>query len=122
MAKRFSATLEYSRFCSLLVATEVSLLRNAPSGDERGDTAIFARWLLSLLSLLFRSFYLSMKLGSLEFSVFPYFLASSGFELKDLFPPPRPPPPPPPPKSLTSKLDVTVETDDVICGTKDVIS
>lgn len=120
MAKSFSATLEYSRFCSLLVATEVSLLRNAPSGDEKGDTATFARWLLSLLSLLFRSFYLSMKLGSLEFSVFPYFLASSTFELKDLFPPP--PPPPPPPTSLASKLDVTVETDDVICGTKDVIS
>lgn len=125
LVKRFSATLdyfklllslfpftpasEYSRFSSLLFAREVSLQRNVPSGEERGDTAIFAPWLLALLSLLFSSFYFSMKLGWLEFSVFPYFLASTGFELKDLFPPR-------PPTSLASKLDVTVETDDVICG------
>ena len=50
---------------------------------------------------------------------FPYLSASSGFELKDLFPPS---PPPHPPTSLASKLDVTVETDNVMFGTKDVIS
>ena len=59
----------------------------------------------------------------IEFSVFPYFLASSGFELKDLFPPT--PPPLPSPHTHTQVWPQSwmwpLKTDDVICGTKDVI-